>query len=377
MSSRSKLLGACALALLSMALAPRLRAEAKVEMGEIDGATFRIDMPEQWNGGLVIMNHGYSIEPRKPAPGPPNARIALFTSEGYAVAQSSYSKGGYALPEALEDNEKLRKHFIKEFGPTKALYATGGAMGATITMLSIERYPNVYTAGLATCCGTLVPTLQNLQANFEVLTLVDYYFPGLFQPIVGPTNGYQYNADETKRVAAALAASPDKAEIVRRIARRQMPDMASYLTFETFVVHEIQERAGGNPFDTRTTIFNVDDDLAQVNTAVKRYDADPRARAFLEKVYAPPTGNLKRPLLIMSPVYDPIVPVTSVVPYVQVVHDAGAQKNLAFQFFNHEGHGNVSPDEVKTAFDALQAWVHGGPKPADGAGVTVPSARDR
>jgi pimeloyl-ACP methyl ester carboxylesterase len=354
----------------------RSQAQAKVEMGEIDGASYRIDMPEQWNGALVIMNHGYSMEPRKPQPGTANARITLFTSEGFAVAQSSYSRGGYALPEALEDNEKLRKHFIKEFGPTKALYATGGAMGATITMLSIERYPNIYTAGLATCCGTLVPTLQNLQANFEVLTLVDYYFPSLFQPIVGPPNGYQYSEAETKRVAAVLAANPEKAELVRRIARRKMADMAGYLTFETFVVHEIQQRAGGNPFDTRTTIFNVDDDLAKVNAGVKRYDADPKARAFVEKVYAPPTGNLKRPLLIMSPVYDPIVPVTSVAPYVQVVHDAGSGKNLAFQFFDHEGHGNVSPDEVKTAFDALQAWVKGGPKPADGAGVTVASARD-
>jgi|HubBroStandDraft_4_1064222.scaffolds.fasta_scaffold09317_3 pimeloyl-ACP methyl ester carboxylesterase len=372
----SSTLGFGALALLAATYVAKAYADAKVEMGEIEGATYRIDMPERWNGGLVIMNHGYSIEPRKPQPGPPSARITLFTDEGYAVAQSSYSKGGYALPEALEDNEKLRKHFIKEFGLPKAIYATGGAMGATITMLSIERYPNAYTAGLATCCGTLVPTLQNLQANFEVLTLVEYYFPGLFQAITGPPNGYQYNDAETKRVAAVLAANPEKAEIVRRIARRKMADMAGYLTFETYVVHEIQERAGGNPFDTRTTVFNVDDDLAKVNAGVKRYDADPRARAFLQKVYPSPSGNLKRPLLVMSPVYDPIVPVTSVAPYVQVVHDAGAEKNLAFQFFDHEGHGNVSAEEVKVAFDALQAWVHGGPKPADGAGVTIRSARD-
>jgi len=349
----------------------------KTEMGEIDGAVFRIDVPEHWNHGLVILNHGYSIEPRKPQPGPLNPRIAIFTDEGYAVAQSSYSKGGYALPEAMVDNEKLRHHFIKEHGPLKSLYAVGGAMGGTITMLSIERRPDIYTAGLDTCCGTLVPTLENLQSNFETLSLVEYYFPGLFQPVVGPPNGYQFNETETKRVAAALGKSPEKAEIIRRIARRKMADLAGYLTFETYVVHEIQERAGGNPFDTTTTVFNVDDDLAQVNAGVKRFAADPKARAFLHKVLPAPSGKLTKPLFVLSPVYDPIVPVAATAPYVQVVKDAGYAQNFAFQFYNHEGHGSVAPGEVKAAFDALQAWVTGGPKPADGAGVTLPSPRDR
>jgi hypothetical protein len=61
------------------------------ETGEIDGAKFRIDMPAQWNKGLMVMNHGYSPTPRVPADGPPSARLRIFLDRGFAVAQSSYS----------------------------------------------------------------------------------------------------------------------------------------------------------------------------------------------------------------------------------------------------------------------------------------------
>src|SRR6267143_121874 len=37
--------------------------EPKKETGEINGARFRIDVPEKWNGGLVMYCHGYSPVP--------------------------------------------------------------------------------------------------------------------------------------------------------------------------------------------------------------------------------------------------------------------------------------------------------------------------
>ncbi|MGD1098263.1 MAG: hypothetical protein ABSB35_40540, partial [Bryobacteraceae bacterium] len=35
-------------------------AEPKLEIGAINGAAFRIDVPDAWNGGLVVYCHGYS-----------------------------------------------------------------------------------------------------------------------------------------------------------------------------------------------------------------------------------------------------------------------------------------------------------------------------
>ena len=39
--------------------------EPKVELGEINGAKFRIDIPPNWNGGLVMYCHGYSPDRRQ------------------------------------------------------------------------------------------------------------------------------------------------------------------------------------------------------------------------------------------------------------------------------------------------------------------------
>src|SRR2546430_16263276 len=66
----------------------------KMETGEINGAKFRIDVPEKWNGGLVMYCHGYS-----PAPGnfdnskqnPMFEVFDVFLKQGYAVAQSGYA----------------------------------------------------------------------------------------------------------------------------------------------------------------------------------------------------------------------------------------------------------------------------------------------
>jgi len=79
-------------------------AQPKTEAGEINGAQFRIDTPEKWNGVLVLYCHPYSPVPAvfddKPYP-----LLSLFLSLGYAVAQSGYSAGGWAVQEAVLDVE--------------------------------------------------------------------------------------------------------------------------------------------------------------------------------------------------------------------------------------------------------------------------------
>jgi hypothetical protein len=40
-------------------------AQPRSEIGELNGAGFRISVPEKWNGGLVMYCHGYSPTPGK------------------------------------------------------------------------------------------------------------------------------------------------------------------------------------------------------------------------------------------------------------------------------------------------------------------------
>jgi dienelactone hydrolase len=345
-------------------------AYVKTETGVIDGATYRIDVPAKWNGGLIVQNHGYDPNPRIPASGPPSARLRVFLDRGFAVAQSSYSKGGWAVEQALSDNEKLIRHFkAKNGGKASPVIATGGAMGASVTTASVEMQPQLYDAGLVTCCSGLDPRLENMNWNFEMLALFDYYFPNIMPPLVGPLNGFPYQSQEYRaKIQAALDANPEKAEIFRRLWGRKKEDVANTVNFHTYLVHEAQERSGGNPFSNETTIYNVDDDIVVVNSGVKRYAADPGKNAYLRKWYSA-SGATTKPLLILSPVYDPLVPAETTEAYMALARRAGNDRNVAFQFFDHFGHGSVTTAEVAAAFDELLAWMKGGPKPKNGHGV--------
>jgi hypothetical protein len=362
-------------AIMAQTPSPQASAPAddiKTETGEIDGAKFRIDMPAKWNKGLVVMNHGYSPEPRIPAAGPPSARLRVFLDRGFAVAQSSYSKGGWAVEQAMTDNDKLIKYIKKKYGAAKPIIATGGAMGTSITVMSVEMRPDLYDAGLATCCSGLTPRLENENWNFQMLALFEYYFPGIMPPVAGPLNGYEYSIGNTspivKKIQAALDANPEKAEIFRRVWGRKKEDIASSVAFHTYLIHEAQERSGGNPFSNETVIYQVDDDLAKVNSGVKRYAADLGKNAYMAKWYTA-TGKVTKPLFILEPIYDSTVPVQTTEGYMDIVRRAGSDKMVAFQFFDHFGHGSVTTPEVATAFDELLAWMKGGPKPKNGHGV--------
>ena len=348
--------------------------DVKTETGVIDGASYRIDVPAKWNKGLVVMNHGYSPEPRIPQAGAPSARLRVFLDRGFAVAQSSYSKGGWAIEQAMTDNAKLIKYFRKTYGATNQIIATGGAMGASVTTASVEMHPETYDAGLVTCCSGLDTRLENMNWNFEMLALFEYYFPGIMPPIVGPLNGYEYSIGASspiaKKIQAALDANPEKAEIFRKAWGRKKEDVASTVAFHTYLVHEAQERSGGNPFSNLTTIYNVDDDIAKVNAGVKRFAAEPGKNGYLKKWYTA-SGKTTKPLFIMSPVYDPIVPADTTEAYMALAARQDNLERVVSQIYDHYGHGSVTTPEVANAFDALLAWMKGGPKPPSGRGVTI------
>ena len=94
-------------------------AYAKTEFGKLQGAEFRIDVPDDWNHGLVVYYHGYDAHERGVSydqSKPLNPVLVVFTKAGYAVIQSGYSRGGSALEQAIPETEALRKYFIEHYG---------------------------------------------------------------------------------------------------------------------------------------------------------------------------------------------------------------------------------------------------------------------
>jgi hypothetical protein len=98
---------------------------------------------------------------------------------------------------------------------------------------------------------------------------------------------------------------------------------------------------------------------------VRRYAAQPQARAYLLRHYTP-TGHLGRPMLALHTIYDPVVPVSQLTVYAHQVQSAGFGGNLVQQYVPRDGHCNLTPDEEGLAFDELVQWTHGSPRPATG-----------
>ena len=340
---------------------------AAVETGTLDGAAYRIDIPANWNHGLVIYFHGYAVTPvQLPARDPIAPQLRQFLDRGYAVAQSAYSSTGWAVEQAIADGERLRAQFGETHGKPRETFVAGMSMGGTLTVMSLESAPDTYAGGLS-LCGAIERSDSLLQRDFALLAAFDYYFPNLLGPLMPVPANYMPTVASEKQIASALASKPDAAESLLRIwGVGDVPTLGSVIAFNYYEVGELQRRTHGNPFNNADLIYTGNKDAFALNTGVKRYRADAAAAAYIARWYTP-SGKLLQPLLALHDTGDPLVPATAAFDYALAVQRAGHADNFVQQFVNKEGHCVFTPQEIGRAFDELVSWVHDNKRPASGA----------
>lgn len=354
-----------ALAALLAAVASPLLADPKVELGEINGAQFRIDIPENWNGGLVLYCHGYNQRPGKFDNKPANPLAKVFLDRGYAIAQSGYAGGGWAIEEAMVDTDGLRRYFTTKYGKPKETWVTGHSMGGFLTMAFLERFPALFEGGLALCGPLAPPAWFMARGLFDGMVVFDYYFPGVLpDPSRVVVEGDNRTVGE--KIGKALASNPEKAAVFRRIYHfKSDRDAAGILSFGVFMAKELQERTGGNPFDNRDIVYTGSPEDEALNDGVKRYTADPKAAAYLKTFYTP-TGKLEKPMLAIHTVYDPLVPAWMPNHYRTLAELSGSSGHFAQQYVKRDGHCTMNPPEIAKGFDELRDWVKTGQRPSSG-----------
>ena len=347
-------------------LAGLCSAAVHTEIGEINGARFRIDMPETWNGGLVVYCHGYSNKPEsyenKPIP-----FIDIFTNQGYAFIQSGYAAGGWAIQEAVEDTEALRRYFIRKYGAPKETYVTGHSMGGFLTMVLIESFPNVYDAGLPLCGPLGAATWFMEREPLDVRVIFDFYFPNALPDPANVPSDFRESKELNEQITSLLDSKPAQAEIVRHwCGIHTNKELAATAVFFTYVLMDLEQRGGGNPFDNRNIIYSGTPDDNALNDGVKRYAANPRATEYLRTYYTP-TGRLARPMLAIHTTYDPIVPPWVPNAYSLLTQQMGTMNLFVQQYVKHDGHCAINNTEVARGFAELREWKNGKARPSPGA----------
>jgi pimeloyl-ACP methyl ester carboxylesterase len=339
----------------------------QTETGTINGASIRIDIPKNWNRGLVLYFHGYEPKPILFDPKyPPGRVLQEILNRGYAVARSGYAVGGWAVPQAASETEALRRHFRRKYGAPREILLMGHSMGGLLTVMSLEDDPKEYAGGLA-LCGVLAPADLVMQRAFANRVAFDALFPGILPDVEHIPSTFMMNDIPTiTTVQKALDADPREAALVRQLANIHTDrGLADVLVFNTFVIEDLRLKSGGNPFDNRNLIYTGTENDALINQRVHRYASDPNAYRFLADWYSP-TGNLRRKLLEVHTLYDPLVPASTTAWYDELTRRLGTGSLFVQQYVDRDGHCNITADQTGLAFDELIDWVHNGHRPTPG-----------
>ena len=334
--------------------------------GTLQGASYRIDIPAHWNHRLVVFFHGTTDGPvvfsPKDAPSP---MFDPILARGYAVIQSGYSEGGWAIEAGARDTERLRHYFTAHYGAPRQSLLMGMSMGGTLIALTTEKHPDVY-AGALSLCGAVQPSDALLARGFALRAAFDYYFPGLLGPLVPVPDSYRSDDATMARIQAALDAKPKATQaLLHWYGAADAQNLAAIIASVTDDTRNLQHRLHGNPFDNADLIYVGSGDDYALNDGVHRYTADPSAATWLSRWYTP-NGQLKHPLLELHDVRDPLVPANGVYQYALIVERAGHAANFVQQFVDKEGHCVFTPQEIGEAFAELTAWVDAGQRPQPG-----------
>lgn len=360
---------------------PRLSPPVPVrtEEGKLGGSSFRIDLPKgsatspAWNHKLVVYFHGYQAEPQvfrlnsmTNAPNPPTRLINQLLERGFAVAQPGYSTGGWAIATAQDDAGTLRHYFRSHYGSPQETFVVGQSMGGLLTVLTLEQHAHDYAGGLA-LCGVLAPADLIMQRAFANRVAFDAFFPGVLPDVEHIPAGFQMNDPVTATlVQKALDAHPPEAALLRSLADiHTNRGLADVLVFNTFVILDLREKSGGNPFDNRNLIYTGTTDDNALNARVHRYAADAKALHYVAQ-YGSPSGDLHKPFLALHTTYDPLVPASTAGYYDELTRRLGVGDHFVQQYVNRDGHCSITPEQVGTAFDELIAWADGGKRPEPG-----------
>lgn len=334
--------------------------------GTLRDASYRIDMPAHWNRRLVVFYHGTSDTPVVfPANEALSPMFAPILDRGYAVIQSGYSEGGWAIDAGTADIERLREYFVRRHGKPVQTIAMGMSMGGTLTVLTIERRPEIY-AGALSLCGAIEPSDSLMSRDFALRAAFDYYFPNLLGPLVPVPASYRGGDATTAKIAAALRSNPQARDALLRWYRAADTDnLAPVIAGIGDDMRDLQQRTHGNPVGNADLVYIGSGDDDALNDGVRRYRVDAAAAAWLTARYTP-TGELLRPLLELHDTGDPLVPAYSTFEYALAVQRAGHAGNFVQQYVHHEGHCVFTPEQIGTAFHELTGWIDAGKRPHAG-----------
>jgi pimeloyl-ACP methyl ester carboxylesterase len=396
----------------SVANAATKEAERRSFTGTIGGADYRVEVPDRWNGTLLLFTHGYYPAEFGEAPSlVTNAEESeeWLVDHGYALAASRFQGGGvgYKVEDALHDQIALLDWFSANVGRPHRTVVSGQSLGVAVATLLAERYPRRFDGVLA-MCGAYDPLGSfnaTLDVDFAVKTLLA---PGEDIDLVraddpaASRDALQAAVDRvrgTPRGQARLALAAALGNITGWYASLQprpteptdwIGQQTEWIYWANIVGRgpvafaDVEQRAGGNPlwntgvdyarqlarssqYDVvkrayRAAGLDLGADLARL-AAAPRVAADPHAVRYMYR-YGVPLGTTPTPVLSLHTTGDGGAPPDQERWYAEQVRRNGDPSRLRQLYVERGGHCSFSAAEEVTALRTLLTRIETGRWPA-------------
>ena len=373
--------------------------------GEINGAPYRIRVPEVWNGTLLVFAHGYrdkadhpgEIDNRNADVAPSPALEAPLLAQGFALAGTAFKDNGWDIGDAIQDVKNLTVFFQENVAQPQHTILVAASLGTFVGYKSMEQFGGIYDGALCLCtAGAGATRLWDSGVPLYLAYDVIFGIPPSWGTVGEVRNDIDFDTEVLAKLGPELAniANFPKFEFIRLVAKNPgrgltpPPPPAFYpgwaLTdffFFTEARAELQRRAGG-PFvqnlDQNYTLTAaektylagiglptpvVDAWLAQMN-ARRNIEAKTSARNYVRN-NTDFNGKIRHPILTVHTIIDPLLVVANESAYAELNAAAGKQDLLFQTFTTGVGHCNLTGPQVLIAIGAIDQWVRTGVRPTN------------
>lgn len=373
---------------------------ATYEEGVLNSASYCVIYPPKraWNRDLVVFAHGYvfadPLNPLKAPAIPWDQAIrgdlnlpAMLVNLGYGFAITSYHKDGLAVKEGVQDILSLVNLIKTTNHQVRRTFLTGVSEGGLVTALTIEKYPQLFSGGFATCgpIGDFQKQVNywgNFRALFDVAYPPALRYPYLMNlpyppstPIyidpavtlgwgsetapgpVGQVVGGFVLSDPAKDLSlvttAGAAFDPSAPSTVQAT-------IAGLLTYNVMATNEGRRELAGNPLLGEAILKNSNTGSPYYNNGavngvqVEQFTEDPAVVPEIAANYQT-SGSLSRQLVVMHTTGDPIVPFWHALLYTQKVVKQGSLADYTLIPINRYGHCSFTPAEALLGFYIMVA----------------------
>lgn len=357
---------------VGLSLAGSVSAQQHVEGEAGPGSRYVLDLPEAWNGDLVVYAHGI-VDPALAVELPSTqdrfdlVRTGLL-ARGFGVAASSFSENGFALKDAIQRTHQLSGLFTARFGQPRRVLLAGHSLGAMATLQLAETRPEQYDGALV-MCGFVGGTSHEIEYMATARLAYDYFFPGV---IPGSVFEIPDDLDFRPPSASNPAGSPLFAAVrnsllgglappyktVQFAAAAGLPGTGpveqvtaalNVIGFNLRYTRNLLGHTNGHiPFDNRDVVY----EHAGLNQGIQRWTGDPDALTYIAHYYTP-TAAIRVPVQTLHSSRDPVVPEWHEDLYGERAVVQGTADLLEQTVVSAFGHCAFDDTQVLLAFDRL------------------------